>query len=175
MNTNMTISLKTLEEKNITPNELVYLYHLFHNQECNYNVDYIKLQELKFIKITADKIYPRYYNLQTLFKDAPESKTKSIDIEDAWSQLTAIYPKKRGNRYIQDKGAALPKLKKALKHTSLDIILKGADNENKARSAATGEFFPEPKNLSAWLNQESWLTYLDYEEEDDINDKVEFI
>lgn len=169
----VTISLEILKQTNLSPNDFIYLYNLYHNLELpEYPVDLIKLQEKKFIKITKSKIYPRWYNIEKLFVEAPIQQISPISIkadvlQNAWEKLTAVYPKKYGGRYLHDIGKAKPKLKLALQIHKIEDIVQGAANENLAREAGirTTGWFDPPKGLSSWIFQEHWLTYLDYEKE----------
>lgn len=171
MKTSIIISLEVLQKNSLTPNEFIYLYHLINNLKLpDYKIDLDKLEEKKFIKvIICDnklKVYPRYYNIKNLFKNI-KVESNDVDLEEAWQQLLKSYPKVWNKRRLHNKSVAKPKFKKVLKNHSLDIILKGLDNENKARESSRlkGEFFPDPKALSTWLNQEVFLDYLEADDE----------
>ena len=165
MKTSITISLADLTKSSLTPNEYIYLYYLYNNQKCDYPVDLDKLERLKFIKVTSTEILARTYNLEKLFS---EEESSAPEIEgNPWDLLTKEYPKKEGQRSLHNRTRAIPRLYKALKTHSIEDILKGLNNEKKARKRASmkGEFFPAWKGLDAWIHQCTWLEYMDDEEE----------
>ena len=172
----ITVSLETLKTNFLSPNEFIYLYTLFHNLELpTYPIDLIKLQKQQFIKITKDVIYPRMYNIKTLFTNEIEEIVKPVttnnikkdELEEAWNDLAKIYPHKYQGRYLHQPGSAKGKLKIALQSSPLEEILLGAANENLARKAAEDKnlFFDAPKGLATWLHQKHWMNFLDYEVE----------
>ena len=82
---------------------------------------------------------------KTIPKEEQETK-KKIDIEREFDQFWDIYPKKA------DKALARRSFEKALKKTTLDVILDGAE-----RYRDDPNRDPEfTKNPSTWLNAEAW-------------------
>ena len=82
---------------------------------------------------------------KTIPKEEQDSK-KKIDIEREFDQFWDIYPKKA------DKALARRSFVKALKKTTLDVILDGAE-----RYRDDPNRDPEfTKNPSTWLNAEAW-------------------
>lgn len=177
MKTPIIISLETLQKASLTPNEYIFLHCLYNNIPLpKYPIDLIKLQDLKYIKMANGKIWPRHYNLKKLFNTKGQKITDKT-MGDEWERLLELYPKKSHGRALHNKSVARPKFIRVLKEHSIEDILTGLKNENKARETAKmrGDFFPDPKALSVWLNQKTFLDYLDVEEEPETIEKVENI
>lgn len=176
MNTSMTISLEELRKNSLTPNEYFYLYCLTENHKLNYPINLDKLESNRYIKVTEEGVFPRIkaYNLFKEIKESGLLRTND-ELEADWNALLKAYPKKAGRRNLQNKSKSKPIFMKILRNHSIDTILKGLENENKARdiSAKRGEFFDAPKGLSTWLTQEAFLTYLDDDIDEDDYKAVE--
>lgn len=178
---NIQINLKLLIEKNLTPNEYVYLLLSIKEKKCNFEVDLSKLERLKYLKIVGDKIVLRAYNIRQLitqqeFNTEVENKDKeqlATEFGEAWEELLNLYPKKEGQRQLHNKVVALPKFKLALKQDGIETILKGLNNQLEARkkAARTNEFFSGMQNLSTWLHQKTYLTWLDYKDDSKPNER----
>src|SRR5690606_24296263 len=107
---NINIDLKLLKEKNLTPNEYVYLVLAYEDKMCNFDVDLNKLEELKFVKLVGDKVIIRKYNITQLMthqefntESKSQDKTPVNGFEDSWEKLLELYPKKEGTRALQNK------------------------------------------------------------------------
>lgn len=189
MKMHIIISSEILENNSLSPNELVYLYHLLNKHlipdYCN-PIDIQKLEKLGFVKQVKDVVYPRAYAIKELFpKESPKieestdeekeqkREAKRKEVQEWFDQLVEAYPKKHNGRVLRNKSVALPKFLKALTegHT-LDNMLKGLEIEKARREAALSSpilserFFPAPKNLATWIHQRTWMDYLEDDEEE---------
>ena len=127
------------------------------------------LEDKKFIKNIGDGIALREKAYQ-LFELS--------DAEQLWNQFKARYPIKHGERRLHDSQEKCRNKYLALisgKPEVHDKILKGLENEQLAREAAARkrEFFPGWKMMSVYLNQQHWNTYVDYEKENDVEERTE--
>lgn len=182
MKTKVIISLDILEKNSLSPNEYIYLYHLLHNKTVNFPVDIVKLEKQQFIKIVSGGVLKREYNIKKLFPDMELSAPKVAKIPDNWQEswdklCKLYYPKGHKGRRVRDLSKAKPKFLLAIKKHSIDDMIKGLEIEIKERETLEmrGEFAPPPKNLSTWINQETWLMFLEEMEEEEEIDRTEAI
>ncbi len=93
---------------------------------------------------------------------------RSLDSKK-WEEFKSLYPKKSGERALHDNLARNKAvyLKLIKSDTEYNNIIKGLKNEIKARNKAKlkGEFFPEWRMMSTWLNNKSYTLYMDYQVE----------
>ena len=163
------IDLNELYELKIEPQHYCWLYLQY---LCLYkeswlispitNSDLIYLEVQNFIKIIGEGDEPEV----SLRKNALEL-FEEFEGDRKWNEFKSKYPTKVGNRRLHDntEGCKTKYLSLSKEHNS---IIKGLENELLARvnAAKKGEFFPDQKTMSSWLNRKHWETYLDYEDEE---------
>lgn len=93
------------------------------------------------------------------------------DIDAAWFEFKSVYPIKVGLRRLhdqQDKCKYKYQLIIKNKPELHDNIIKSLSKEMELRRQAgmARKFFPEPKIMSAYINQRAWETYFDTESDE---------
>lgn len=171
------IQSEVLIANQLSPNQYCYLYSksIFPNVSVVFSLDpdeSLDLEDKGFIKRVDSGIALREKAYQ-LFEETVDEKR--------WFEFKSRYPIKSGERRLHDnqekcrnRYMTLIKSKPGLH----ERILKGLDNEYKARLAASNkrQFFPDWKMMSVWLNQKNWETYIDYEGgSNEVVDKTEAI
>jgi hypothetical protein len=153
----------------LSPNSYCILYRLAHNQSIDFKHSSNDMDEL---------IAKEFIDEFGIVKESV-SKLFTSDYEELWQEFIELYPKKVGIRRLHDKidknkQKYISYLKSGEKHSE---ILKGLKNEIKTREDAifTGEFIPAWKNLSTYINNKSWVEYIDIEDSEEFNENYDKI
>lgn len=162
------LDLDLLYQYRLSPDYYTFLYLSFHKHPgdlkdfCNIeSKDLFYLEKHMFIKIDPEDNVTLRQKSNALFQ-VPE-------YEKLWDEFKALYPRKSGARMLhQDSTKCKEKYLKLVKVPGThDKIIQGLQNEQSARiqAAKKGQFFPEWRMMSTYLNNHSWEAYLEYQED----------
>lgn len=168
--TTLILPLETINLLDLTPTSFVLL-NLLHNKE-NINLYKYHPSDIELL------IERGYLNSDlSITSDGQALFNSQEDYERKWEEFINLYPSKVGNRRLhtdkdKNKKKFINYLKRGIDFTD---IMQGLRNEIEVRNTAlyTNEFIPAWKNLSTYVNNQSWQEYLDNpEEEIEKNDNI---
>jgi len=160
----ITIDLEVLDKEDLTPDDYVFLWGLYHNVSTD-NIplypNHIPLQEKGFIKLGEDWV------LRTKGKELFMPKGLDAKFIEFYSSYPLFVPNGHGGkRYLRDSSSDT---KQALicKKKYLDIIKKSPTLHTqilKATEIYVKNESPFIKGVEVYINQQAWNKYIGVEE-----------